>query len=265
MKTLKRIFIIGCALLLSLSLVACSDVDSYNTDRSAGEIAGDDDLGQKIIHEVVIDVSADDVGAVKSTLLNKLKELGGYIADSDESYDDDGCRYAKIVYKVNSEKLYEFLDVIETNGTVTNKRIETYDASHSYNGALARLETLKQEKAILENALSNENLTADDIIKLNNEISEINDQINRLTITINNYEQQTAYSTVTLLISRKESAASSIIPVIVLAVLSPIIFCSIYFPVSRTKRRTAERVRREKEEQLRMQELLNSRNQSNNR
>jgi predicted PurR-regulated permease PerM len=142
-----------------------------------------------------------------------------------------------------------------TSFNFNNSKQENADVLNTYVSNL-------QEK--LENALSNGSLTADDIIKLNNEISEINDQINRLTITINNYEQQTAYSTVTLSISRKESAASSIVPLIVLAVLSPIIFCSIYFPVSRTKRRTAERVRREKEEQLRMQELLNNRNQSNN-
>lgn len=207
---MKKIIAICMILILAMSLLACGEAKSYTTGF-AGEVNGegsregsivDATLGRKIVYTVNIDLESKDVDGVRSAISAKNAELGGHIGSSNEKYDDGKCISVRITYRVPTDKLDQLVSSIEGQGGVKSKSINTTDITTSYVSTEARRNALAEKKALLEELLENNAISANERVSIISQISDVNAEILSLDLQIKEYDSMVDFSTVYLYISR---------------------------------------------------------------
>ena len=79
---------------------------------------------RKLIRNVNLSLQTKEFDTVLENMSQKVKDLGGYIQDSSvwgSSSDYSSSRSASYTLRIPSDKLDEFIDVVETLGNVTYK------------------------------------------------------------------------------------------------------------------------------------------------
>lgn len=151
------------------------------------------DTTNKIVYTASYSMNVNDIQKTKNTITTKVIELEGYISNSSESE-----RSATIVYKVPTNKLNGFLDYIDSLEGVGDKSITTEDITNTYSQTEGRIETLEASKLAYEKILREENLTYNDIILINKELTEINSELAYYRNLKDNYDNRLSYSKVTI-------------------------------------------------------------------
>lgn len=204
---MKKIITLCIVCVFALSLVACGAASDggpgFSGDPSEGGDIVDTALGRKIVYTVNIEIESADVSAVRNKITEKNSELGGYIGNSSEIYDDGKCIGASITYRVPTDKLDVFLDTIEGQGGIESKSIYTTDITTSYVSADAKRSALAEKKTLLEGLLENDGVSATERVSIISEISEVNAEILALDLQIKEYDSMVNYSTVHLRISER--------------------------------------------------------------
>ena len=80
---------------------------------------------RKLIRNVNLSLQTKEFDTVLDNMSQKIKDLGGYIQDSSvwgSSSDYSSSRSASYTLRIPSDKLDEFIDVVETLGNVTYKK-----------------------------------------------------------------------------------------------------------------------------------------------
>ena len=128
----------------------------------------------------------------------KIKDLGGYIQDSSvwgSSSDYSSSRSASYTLRIPSDKLDEFIDVVETLGNVTYKNESVDDVTLRYVDVDSHKKALETEQerllALLEKA---ENV--EDIITIENRLSDVRYELENYESQIRLLDNQIDYSTV---------------------------------------------------------------------
>jgi hypothetical protein len=155
----------------------------------------------KIIRTFNMDVETQEFDDLVNRIEAEISRLGGYVESSQVSgkryYYTDEARYGNIIARIPSEKVDEFVTVVGDNANVVNKQESTDNVSLDYIEAESRIETLKIEQerlfAILEKEASLEN-----IITLESRLSEIRYELQNYESQLRYYDNQVAYSTVTM-------------------------------------------------------------------
>ncbi len=233
----KRIIAILSAVLVLLSAVSCSSGAMNDTDASSpmkpsdegyyengvdydssykGEAAesgkpadGVGGLGsldavtetaRKRIQYVTVALESKEYDNTVGTIKSRALAVGGYIETSNESglgVYGNGNRYASLVFRIPSDKLDEFRGELETAGNLLSVNVRTDDVTEKYYDIEARLASLTAQRdrymELLEKAE-----TLDEIIVLDNALTEVLYQIESYTGTLNKYDSLAAYSTVTV-------------------------------------------------------------------
>ena len=145
---------------------------------------------RKLIRNVNLSLQTKEFDTVLDNMSQKVKDLGGYIQDSSvwgNSSDYSSSRSASYTLRIPSDKLDEFIDVVETLGNVTYKNRYVDVESHK-----KALET-EQERllALLEKA---ENV--EDIITIENRLSDVRYELENYESQIRLLDNQIDYSTV---------------------------------------------------------------------
>ena len=229
---MKKLLALIMALAFLLCLVACR---ASNSDYEAGKAPGDvqasivnNPLNRKIVYTVYMTLESKDITALKNSITAKNTELGGYIEDSDEEYDDGECVEAQITYRVPTEKLDEFVNTIEGNGGVESKNVNTSDITTSYVDAVAEKSALEQRKTLLSQMLADTTISATDRITIINEISKVDTDLQSIELLINSYDSDVNYSTVVITIEEAPTFMDYFTPVIIF-ILIPIAALGIVF------------------------------------
>lgn len=153
---------------------------------------------RKLIRNVNLSLQTKEFDTVLDNMSQKIKDLGGYIQDSSvwgSSSDYSSSRSASYTLRIPSDKLDEFIDVVETLGNVTYKNESVDDVTLRYvdvNSHKKALET-EQERllALLEKA---ENV--EDIITIENRLSDVRYELENYESQIRLLDNQIDYSTV---------------------------------------------------------------------
>jgi len=125
-----------------------------------------------------------------------LKDMGGYTNSFEESnYDSD--RYASIVARVPSEKLDAFLESLEKNGTVTNRRRDRSDVTDEMIETGSKKEALKNEEAALLDILKKAQ-NVEDIIRVQDRLSNVRAELQAYSQKLQSLQNQVNYSTVNI-------------------------------------------------------------------
>lgn len=169
------------------------------TSTSSGNSAAQSN--EKIIRTFFMEVETQGFDALILRINSDINRMGGYVENSkisgrSFSYSDES-RYGNIVARVPREKVDEFVNSVGENANVVSKQESTENVSLQYIETESKIETLKIEQERLYALLEKED-SLDDIIVLENRLSDIRFELQNHESQLRYFDNKVAYSTVTL-------------------------------------------------------------------
>ena len=174
------------------------------TEAGSGAVTSENGIEEvqetdrKLIRNVNLSLQTKEFDTVLENMSQKVKDLGGYIQDSSvwgSSSDYSSSRSASYTLRIPSDKLDEFIDVVETLGNVTYKNESVDDVTLRYVDVDSHKKALETEQerllALLEKA---ENV--EDIITIENRLSDVRYELENYESQIRLLDNQIDYSTV---------------------------------------------------------------------
>ncbi|MBQ8345932.1 MAG: DUF4349 domain-containing protein [Clostridia bacterium] len=234
MKQMKKLIALCLVLILGLLFVGCGAESGGDGGMPPAENGGESivrpDIGRKIVYTVTMTLETEDVTALKAQLSRESDALGGYIQSNSEDYEDGRCTDAYITYRIPTEHLDAFVASVEGNGGVTDKTVQTTDITTSYVDAQAKQSGLLERKALLEQLLTDTSMSTSDRLTVIDEISQVNTELQALQLTINGYDSDVGYSTVSVTL-REPSEPWGVLMVVLLlsvwAVAVPVVLIAV--------------------------------------
>ncbi len=179
-------------------------------DSDAGESGSflpvsETDYASKMIYtaEATVQTLAFDEAVEQVSALTT--EYGGFIQSSSVTGRDyyassrkyTTYRNATFVLRIPSERFSGIEDALSSIGNVTYFTADTENITTRYYDTQGRLSTYRTEEERLL-AMLEKCETVEDMITIESRLSEVRYEIESLTTTLNSYDQQVAYSTITL-------------------------------------------------------------------
>lgn len=201
-KMLKRTLIFA-ILFIFFFFISCGSEADLNSGSGEG---GNDvviETTRKIYYTCNITISSDNSNELIKKFKEKANLLEGYASNSSITYDKDNYASGKIIFKIPTNRLNEFLDYIDASKGVVKKSINATDITSQYNEALARIETLEASKESYLKSLENTS-NYSEIITIKTRIEEIDIELARIYKEKESYDNLLDYSTVTIYFNSKE-------------------------------------------------------------
>lgn len=178
------------------------------SQSEAAEPTAESDMAvtDKIIYTADLSVETREFDKAVAALETMIAECGGYIQDSsvvgDTWYNEDGTtsvvnRYAWYTLAVPVESFEAFLKQTGEIGNVTSESRSADNITSQYTDTEARLASLEvQEERLL--AMMEEATDIESLIALEERLSEVTYEIESYERTLQDWDRQVAYSTVTV-------------------------------------------------------------------
>ncbi|MEA4912231.1 MAG: DUF4349 domain-containing protein [Oscillospiraceae bacterium] len=184
---------------------AAQDTGGVTADNGAGSAAAGKQAayGQKIIYTTDMYIETKEFEDSYSALLAAVEQADGYVAAKNLSggYTSPSgyysARSADLTLKIPAENYDAFLTEGASFGNVTSQRDTSEDITSSYIDTQARLDSLNAQKEQLM-ALLSKAQTVEDIITIQDKLSDVIYQIESYTATLKTYDDLVAYCTVTI-------------------------------------------------------------------
>lgn len=219
----NRKFVLAFVLILIFSLLSSgcsSDTDMSNDMIASEDYEGpieaemdDEEFGEtesadgelyepdKIITTVYIEMQTEDFIPTSENLDKLINKHKGYVENSNISYNDyvysSSLKYANYTIRIPRESLDSFVDEVVEIGNIISQNKNKEDITKQYRDTESRLRVLetKEERilALLERAEDME-----DIIVLENQLSEVIYEKESYTQSLTSMDDQVDYSTVNL-------------------------------------------------------------------
>lgn len=158
-----------------------------------------------VIKESTMSLLVSDVVAVENKIVSHAKEAGGYMVNTAYSKQDD-LPSARVSIRVPAEKLDSTLSFIRSLGLkVTDENIIGTDVTQDYTDTEARLDTLKQAHAKLQDLLAKSS-KPEDILTVQRDLLDIQQQMDDLNGQRKALEQNAKLTKITVYISSDELA-----------------------------------------------------------
>ena len=159
----------------------------------------------KIIYSANVQVETTDFDLTLQKLDGMIERYGGWVESSslygsnyaDRSRGNVSRRTASYTLRIPSDVFQELMGSLTELGNIPYSHVYTENVTAQYYDVQARLDAYKaQEKRLLEMMEMAE--TVEDIIILEDRLTEVRYQIESLQSTLNNWDRQVSYSTVYL-------------------------------------------------------------------
>jgi hypothetical protein len=201
------------------SIFENSDISKGDIESGMSDIVQDSATGsnsnnkvetttkQKIIKKYYYDVETTDFDTTVSKLEEAIRDNNGYIETSNirgnQTYYKN-TRFAEYTIRIPVKESDKFVDYINQNHIVTNKKINTEDVTTQYVDIESRLKALKSEKLALETLLNNaKNMS--DIIAIRNQLTDVIYEIESFESKLRTYDNLIDYTTIYLTIDEVET------------------------------------------------------------
>ncbi len=187
--------------------------ESWDLDMPADDlIAGGPVIsdGSKLVQTREISMRTTEFDKDYGKVKELLKKVGGYIeyenlyGTAPEGVYDPG-RYSSMVMRVPVDKYDSFVEDLSQIGTIDSMEVHTEDYSDSYYDTESRIELLEERKERLLKHLD-EATKMEDIITLEDEISDVIYQLDELKGQQRNLDSMVEYATVSLDITEYQLA-----------------------------------------------------------
>jgi len=183
------------------------EVYEYKSSGSEGEEITDSDVqassNRKLIKTVNMSVETREFDELISNISSKVRQLGGYLENSEingNSYGYTSGRTAYMVARIPQENLDSFVTNIESQSNITNKNESAEDVTLQYSDVKSHIDSLKIEQDRL-NVLLEQADSLETIIALESRLTEVRYEVESYESRLRSMDNQVTFSTVNLNIS----------------------------------------------------------------
>lgn len=176
---------------------------------------------RKLIRTINMSLETTEFDQLIQIITQKVSESGGYIEQSDISGNsiqdsgDDTKRFAAIIARVPNESVDAFVSNVQQNGNILSKSESASDVTLQYADIESRKKTLAVEQERIWTLLEKTE-SLDSMIMLEQRLTEIRYELESYESQLRLYDNQVAFSTVSLTIdevlsftpAEKESAGT---------------------------------------------------------
>ena len=160
---------------------------------------------EKLVYRGSLSIQTREYDKSAAALREKVNAFGGFIENENE-YSQGGYYTGKeqkslwVLYmnvRIPTERFEEFLGGAEDIGNITSRSSSAENISRVYNDVSAQIEALeKQQKRLLE--MMDRAETIEDMIAVEDRLSEVQYQLNKLKTNRESMDTDVAYSTVSI-------------------------------------------------------------------
>lgn len=171
---------------------AAAAADSSDVRTSTQDIAKE--YGLKIIYTANLQIESTEYEECQKNILNKVREVGGYIENSNED-NYSSRRNLDLTVRIPVDKYDEFINSISGYGNLRSKSESSNDVTSQYMDVEARLKSLQTQRDRLEElALKAEDIET--LLAIESQIAEVQYQIESYTSQRNFYDNKVSFATV---------------------------------------------------------------------
>lgn len=169
----------------------------------------DAEVPRKITHNLTLSLEVATINEAVTRISQEVQQLGGYVVESQQNGLDSNSS-AQLTLKIPADKLNGLRDSLSTWGKILDQHLLANDITNQYYDSQVRLQTLEaEEKRYLE--ILNQAKTVDDVLKVENALGNLRQQIEQLKGQLKLWNNQVDYSTVTLQLVTLQSPNVSVI------------------------------------------------------
>ena len=174
-------------------------MDAAAPEEAPGEDVGAEDrlAGAKMVYAAGVEAETQDYDACTAALEKLVEDLGGYLEYASAGSYGDGSRRADYTVRIPSARFQSFLKSVGGISHVISQEQNADNISERYYDTESRLATQRTKLERLLALLAKAE-TMEDIIDLENAISETELQIEQLTGSLRHYDSLVDYATVEL-------------------------------------------------------------------
>lgn len=151
----------------------------------------------KIIRTVSLTLSTRSFDEDLARVQTALKEMGGYVENSDINAEARARRYARLRLRVPVGQLDSLVDTLKGVGDLLSLSESAEDVSEQYADVETRLQTQKTKMARLQ-ALLDKSPSVEELLKIETEIANTQYELDSLTGALRGYDSKVDYASVWL-------------------------------------------------------------------
>ena len=158
------------------------------------------EIGRKLIRDADLTIETKAFDTLIPSLQDQVAAFGGYLesmSESGNSYRSSNRRYAYLSARVPSDRLDEFLNVVDGLGNVVQKGMSTRDVTSSYVDIESRLAVLQTEKESLQKIMANA-ATTTEMLETQSRLYDVIEEIEAYEAQKRTYDSLISYSTVSI-------------------------------------------------------------------
>ena len=171
--------------------------------RSAGTQQGDDGAAtvaawdRKIIKNATVKLEAKDVLNVQQRITALSNQFDGYVVESRTWYDSEDRPHALYRFAVPVDSFEEALGAVRDQGKVLDEQTSGKDVTDQYVDLEARIKNLEATATRIRSFLDDAR-TVEEALRVNQQLAQVEEQLERLKGQRNALEQRAAFSTITV-------------------------------------------------------------------
>lgn len=179
-----------------------------NSDGGFSQASAEDDpigVGDKVVINATVSLTADDVDALRADVQRIVDSARGTISEEETYGDDDEVDSSQLVLRVPSDRAERVIEELEDAGTVESSTRSADVVTEQYVDLQARVRaqerSLRRVEVLFDRARS-----IRDIMSIEGELSRRQADLDSLKGQLQVLEDQTAMATITVMLSRTDTA-----------------------------------------------------------
>jgi hypothetical protein len=185
-----------------------AESEAFAEDADGLVLGQDADLSEKIIYSAYAELETTDFEASIAAVEQLQTRYGAFLENSsvtgsnlsDSYYGITSCRSATYTLRVPKENYFSLTDNLSSVGNVTYLSSDATNITQQYTDTASRLSAYETEETRLLEILA-EAETVEDMIAVENRLSDIRYQKESLTSQLQNWDNQVSYSSVTIVLN----------------------------------------------------------------
>ena len=186
------------------------DVSAKSTSDTSGGSTSNENVStnRKLIKTFNFNVETENIDEFISNLKYEINSVGGYIEDSNISGNsistgNKSQKYASFTIRVPVSNLDDFATYVDNSANILSKSENVKDVTLDYTDMESRKKTLETERDRLLELLENAS-DLNDVILLEEKLSDVEYEIDRITSSLKTYDSLVEYSTINIEIKEVE-------------------------------------------------------------
>jgi hypothetical protein len=149
----------------------------------------------KLIRKGEISLEVAEVARARDILLQRVKALGGWVADQGERRDGDGRITADLRLRIPSDRFEAGQQALRDLGTVKHMHLEVEDVSREWVDREARLQVKRTAAGRLRQILAQQSASLKDVLAAEQALIRLTEEIESLESIHRFQSRQVAYAT----------------------------------------------------------------------